>query len=275
LNSVESLTLDEVRQIHDILVQDFADSGDPIFPPGVKHQNLLESAVARQHTEFGGVAKYTSPIDLAATLTFGLCSNHPFHNGNKRTALVAMLVHLDKNNLTLAGCPQDDLFKMIIALADHRIGEVAPRRVVKEAFKKRADFEVSALSAWIAERAKKPRRGERQITYRELRRILRGFGFELDVPASGRGNQRDVVRIESAKSVLPWRGPKEVRKRIGSIGYHDEGTFVLLNDMKKIRELCRLREDDGCDSDAFYGSAAIIDAFVNRYRNILRRLARR
>jgi len=269
------LSVEEVLQVHEILVWDFAESNDPIFPPGVKSQALLESAVARQHAEFGGVAKYTSAPDLAATLTFGLCNNHPFHNGNKRTALVCMLVHLDKNGLTLAGCPQDDLFKMIIALADHRITTVAPKRVLKEVHKKRADLEVAALAGWISERAKKPRRGERQITYRELNRRLHEFGFSLEAPAGGRGNQRDVVRIETARSVLPWKQPRQVRKRIGSVGYHDEGSVVFVSEMKKIRQLCQLREEDGVDSDAFYGSAAIVDAFVNKYRSVLRRLARR
>jgi death-on-curing family protein len=269
------LTVAEVLQIHEILVSDFANSGDPIFPPGVKSQALLESAVARQHVEFGGVAKYTSATELAATATFGLCNNHPFHNGNKRTALVAMLVHLDKNGLTLAGCPQEDLFKMIIALADHRITEVAPKRVLKDVHKKKADLEVAALNAWIVERAKKPRRGERQITYRELNRRLREFGYSLEDPAGGKGNRRDVMRIETAKSVLPWRGERQVMKRIGTVGYHDEGSVVFVSEMKNIRELCNLREEDGVDSDAFYGSAAIVDAFVNKYRSVLRRLARR
>lgn len=71
---------------------------------------LLESAVARQFVGFGGELKYPSPIYNAATLTYGITSNHPFHNGNKRAALVAMLCHLDKNSLIVkADVTQEDL----------------------------------------------------------------------------------------------------------------------------------------------------------------------
>jgi len=76
-------------------VADFAGTGDPIAPPGVRSMTLLESAVSRQHTALGGRLKYADPVSSAATLLYGICSDHPFHNGNKRTALVAMLVHLD------------------------------------------------------------------------------------------------------------------------------------------------------------------------------------
>jgi hypothetical protein len=164
---------------------------------------------------------------------------------------------------------------MIVALADHRIATVAPKRVLKEVHRKQADLEVAALAAWISERAKKPRRGERQITYRELNRRLHEFGYSLEAPTGGRGNQRDVVRFETTRPMFPWGQPRKVRKRIGSVGYHDEGSFVFVTEMKRIRQLCGLREEDGVDSDAFYGSAAIVDAFVNKYRRILRRLARR
>ena len=96
---LNTLSPDEVRAIHEVLAADFAAAADPISPPGVKSQHLLESAVSRQFTGYEGKLKYSTSVTNAAALTYGVCCNHPFHNGNKRTSLVAMLCHLDKNDL--------------------------------------------------------------------------------------------------------------------------------------------------------------------------------
>src|SRR5262249_14431063 len=95
------LSTDEVLRIHDRVCADFGTTADPIAPAGVRDPKLLESAVARQRVGFGPFLKYSDPFDNAATLTFGVCCNHAFHNGNKRTALVSMLAHLDANKHTL------------------------------------------------------------------------------------------------------------------------------------------------------------------------------
>lgn len=268
-----ALTAEDVLLVHDVLVRDFSQSGDPVLPPGLRDRSLLESAIGRQHVSFAGKDKYTSPLECAATLTYGICNNHAFHNGNKRTALVSMLAHLDKNGLTLTAVPQAELYEMIIALADHRIGRFVHGK--KAVPKPTADDDVAALAYWLSKRVKKPRRGEKQITYRELRKILHRFGYDLRVPVGGRGNLRDVIKIETRAVGLFRRRVETSEKRIGTTGYRDEGTFLALGDIKKVRQLCRLREEDGVDSDAFYDDEAVIDAFINRYRTILRRLARK
>jgi death-on-curing protein len=126
---VESLNKSDVMRIHIRLVEDFAQSGDPISPPGVQSEALLESAIGRQHVSLGNVLKYSTIHENAATLLYGLCCDHPFYNGNKRTALVAMLAHLDKNKRSLFGVPQKELFDMIIAVANRSFGvRVDPRR---------------------------------------------------------------------------------------------------------------------------------------------------
>ena len=94
---LKTLNVEEVLRIHDILVEDFLASNDPISPAGVRSEQLLESAVSRQWTGLGQILKYPTPVESAATLLYGICGDHPFHNGNKRTALVSMLAHLDKN----------------------------------------------------------------------------------------------------------------------------------------------------------------------------------
>ena len=94
---VATLGLADVMAVHDYLILEFAGTEDPMSPPGVRDENLLASAVARQHVGYDGTLKYATPWLSAATLMFGICNNHPFYNGNKRTALVAGLTHLDRN----------------------------------------------------------------------------------------------------------------------------------------------------------------------------------
>lgn len=264
-----TLSTEEVIQIHERLVQDFAEAGDPIVPCGVRSIALLESAISRQHTSLAGTLKYPGAIDNAATLMYGLCCDHPFHNGNKRTALVAMLVHLDRNRLSLFGVNQKDLFEMIIEVAQHTL---ATRKRTKGKNRPTPDEEVQAIANWISKRADKLIRGERTITYRELRRILEGFGYYMENP---KGNSIEIVRYEKVKKGIFKRRTENERKHITSIGYPGETKEVGIKIVKQVRRICRLCEEDGVDSECFYHDTIVLDAFINRYRIILRRLARR
>lgn len=268
---LEHLTLDEVCQIHELLTFDFAETDDPISPPGVRDVGLLESAVSRQQTGFGGKLKYATPELSAATLAYGICSNHAFHNGNKRTAVVALLVHLDRNDIVLE-TTHDELFKMILAVSQHQFAErMLPERTRHRlAAHNDSDSEVLALGTWVRKRSSKTQRGERQIPYRQLRRILHRFGFELEIPS---GNSAAIVQITERRD---WLGRKRrERIRIASIGYRNEGTPVSIKDLKIVRSACKLNPANGVDSRLFYDNEASVDAFVAQYRSLLRRLARR
>jgi len=67
--------------------------------PGLRDQGLLESAVAAPQASFGGEPLIQDPLEIAAAYLFYLCRNHPFVDGNKRTALAASLVFLKQNDL--------------------------------------------------------------------------------------------------------------------------------------------------------------------------------
>jgi death on curing protein len=265
---VELLTLDrtEVLQIYERLVRDFEDSDDPIHPAGIRDNHLLESALSRQHVGISNVLKYPDPPSNAATLGFGLCNTHPFYNGNKRTALVSVLVHLDKNKLCLWGTNEEQLYDFVLAVANRRVAEwVAYQLGLKPEFEpgeRNAETEVRMMASWLSRHAQPVRRGEgRIITYKELRRILRRFGYELENPAD---NYIHVVRYEPDGRVT----------NIDTISYPGDSRDVAISAIKRIREKCGLTEEDGIDSDVFYGKHAMpIDGFINRYRLILRRLA--
>jgi len=78
--------------------------------PGLRDRGLLESAVAAPQASFGGKPLINDPIEIAAAYLFYLCRNHPFADGNKRTALAAALVFLLVNGrLPDPGLPQRKL----------------------------------------------------------------------------------------------------------------------------------------------------------------------
>src|SRR5262245_17511958 len=120
-------------------------------PSGVRSLALLESAVFRQSVSLGSTRKYPDPLSNAATLAFGLCCDHPFYNGNKRTALVAMLVHLDRNHLCLYRTTQSMLYQFMLAVANHSLGvRVDPRRPDKHPTTPSADEQVAAIREWLS-----------------------------------------------------------------------------------------------------------------------------
>lgn len=268
---LHTLSLEEVLLIHETLVADFAVSNDPISPAGVRSIGLLASAVGRQATGIGNTLKYPDPVPNAATLMYGLCNDHPFHNGNKRTALVAMLVHLDRNKRTLFHTSQNDLYELMLKVASHTLLGAVDKRAKTPKRRASADQEVERIARWLDERADRVTRGERQVTYCDMRRILQRFGFDLEHPNN---NTIQVVRfVEEEKGWLKRR-VERVRKHIGTVGWPGEHRVMGVGAIKQLRKICLLTEEDGVDSDAFYSDTAIVDTFVNRYRSLLRRLAK-
>ena len=113
---IEFLSEGDVVDIHNALVAMFS-TDDPIEPPGVRDANLLGSAVARPRTGLGNVDKYETIDKKAAALFHSLVKNHAFHNGNKRTALVALIVFLGRNGKLLDEITDRELFDFVVSVA--------------------------------------------------------------------------------------------------------------------------------------------------------------
>jgi death-on-curing protein len=87
---------------------------------GIRDLGLLEAALARpQHKSAYGE---TGLAALAAAHGFGIARNHPFVDGNKRTALASMIVFLNLNGLALVA-PQEAATAIMLALAAGEIGD--------------------------------------------------------------------------------------------------------------------------------------------------------
>jgi death-on-curing protein len=82
---------------------------------GVRDAGALASALARPRQRFAS-GDATGLPQLAAAYAFGIARNHPFVDGNKRTALVAALLFLRLNGLALAAS-EEDTYGAFVALA--------------------------------------------------------------------------------------------------------------------------------------------------------------
>ncbi len=119
------LTVAEVLAIHDDLIERYGGSA------GVRDPGQLEAALFRPQTGY-----YADIVAEAAALWESLSQNHPFGDGNKRTAFAVMATFLAVNGVTLA--------------AD----EAATTKFLLPLYQ-RGTFQFEKLEAWLRKNASK------------------------------------------------------------------------------------------------------------------------
>ena len=112
------LELSEVLELHRLLVERTGGSS------GVRDLGLLQSALAQPRMTFAGEELYPTLPDKADALTFSLIRNHPFLDGNKRTAFVSAVVFLEINGL-IFHAPEAEVVAMVEGLASRETSEPA------------------------------------------------------------------------------------------------------------------------------------------------------
>ena len=95
--SPKFLTLTEVLEFHEDLIRDFGGS------PGVRDLGLAEAALAMPQSGAGDEFFHAFPFEMAAAYLYHLAQNHPFIDGNKRTAFAAALTFLEINGYPVMG----------------------------------------------------------------------------------------------------------------------------------------------------------------------------
>ncbi|MEC7161435.1 MAG: type II toxin-antitoxin system death-on-curing family toxin [Pseudomonadota bacterium] len=110
----EWLSLDIALAVHD---RQLAEHGGPT---GVRDQGMLESALARPLNQW--TYGEDDRCALAAAYAYGIARNHPFTDGNKRTAWVFARLFLMLNGQTLSFTPRMAI-EVVLALAAGELGE--------------------------------------------------------------------------------------------------------------------------------------------------------
>ena len=120
---IEAVHLDQIREHGGLM--------------GIRDENALESALARARQRWTYEPE-SNLTRLAADYAFGICSSHPFRDGNKRISFLAAVIFLGLNGFDLIA-PQDEVVERMLALASGNLDE-------------------EALAAWIRSRIQ-PRPG--------------------------------------------------------------------------------------------------------------------
>ena len=117
---MEYHTTSEVLLLHARLIQRTGGGG------GVRDMGLLESALARPQATFDQNELYPDLWSKAAALMHSAIKNHPFVDGNKRTALTAAGLFLELNGYRLVASNQAALeFTQSAAVGRVELGEMA------------------------------------------------------------------------------------------------------------------------------------------------------
>lgn len=114
------LTVDEMILLHEKLIHITGGT------PGLRDRGLLESAVLSVNAGFDDVEQYPTTEEKAARLTFALISNHAFVDGNKRIGVLAMLMTLSLNGISVPHT-QPELIGLGLSSA---AGEIKYRKIL-------------------------------------------------------------------------------------------------------------------------------------------------
>jgi death-on-curing protein len=112
------LDVDDIIEIHAAQIEIFGGS------EGMRDRGLLEAAVAQPKTSFGGEFLHEGLFAMAGAYLFHIVKNHPFIDGNKRAGMLAALVFLDVNGISIDR-PSEALYELTMGVAEGRVEKPA------------------------------------------------------------------------------------------------------------------------------------------------------
>jgi len=113
-------------RIHNRLIDEFGGS------QGIRNQGGLEAALGRPYATFDGIDLYPLPIDKAAAVFESLIINHPFVDGNKRTAYTLLRLTLLQFDVDIVAS-EDDKYDITIAAS-------------------KGELDFDGIKSWLSER---------------------------------------------------------------------------------------------------------------------------
>lgn len=238
------LNCEDVLDAHYLICNHFLKLGEGIAGFGPKDFGLLSSAVSRQISSAYGSFIHEDFWDIAASLIFGLINDHPFHDGNKRTAFLSSVFFMLEHGYT----PNVDIpiiEDFTVEIADFKrangrhmeVHEISPR--FKTMFRKQ-DNRMSYI-----------------VTFRELSHLLGQHGCSIKDPS---GNFINVFKGKT---------------RVSQIGFPGWGSEVSRAAISTVRKSTALLQENGVDAQVFFKGADPLSKLIGDYEEPLRRLAYR
>lgn len=101
---------------------------------GVRDYGLMDSALAQPQATFGGQRLHPTLAEQAAAYLYHLAKNHPFVDGNKRTAFAVMDTFVRLNGARL-GLPPEQAYKLTMQVAQGQLGKAELAGILTNALK--------------------------------------------------------------------------------------------------------------------------------------------
>lgn len=127
---IKFLKIEMILSFHDDQINQYGGN------PGIRDKGLLESALAQPEASFGGEYVHKNIFEMAAAYGFHICKNHPFIDGNKRTALIAMYTFLYVNGWQLKA-DKKVLYATVVELASGNLTKEELTQFLKKHSEKR------------------------------------------------------------------------------------------------------------------------------------------
>ncbi len=118
----------DVLQIHEDQIASFGGTN------GVRDTGLLESAIAQPQATFGGQLLHPTIPTQAAAYLYHLAMNHPFIDGNKRTAFAVMDSFLRANDYRL-NLTDEQAYGLVIRVVQEQISKAELSDYLKQVVK--------------------------------------------------------------------------------------------------------------------------------------------
>ncbi|OHA92773.1 MAG: hypothetical protein A3H52_00970 [Candidatus Zambryskibacteria bacterium RIFCSPLOWO2_02_FULL_39_26] len=113
------ITIAEVEFTAFSLVRELMTGNEPIPEFGTRFPNVLESCLNTPFAQFSKKHLYRGLVGKSSILFYLMIKNHPFQNGNKRIAIMTLLVFLSNNNKWLK-ISQKNLYNFAVGIAKSR-----------------------------------------------------------------------------------------------------------------------------------------------------------
>lgn len=280
-NKIYTLTADCIIHLHDLLSKNYhlIDRMDPVEPPGIKSITNLESAVFRQYTGSKEWLKYDNPFKNCATLMFGLIKNHPFHNGNKRVAFLAMIKHLFENGYVIKpDTRHDEIYDVLVAIADNNLeGEFGVtdgngKRLFRQGKTKERwsdEKNIEVISHWLRQCCESKNVClKSKIRVQRLSEILEKKSIYMEI----NGTWLTLYQIRS-KKILGLISTGKERYNIKTYGMGNSLSEIGIKLINQIRKDYGLTQKDGFDNKAFYDTETFIDQEIIAYKKVIYKLS--
>ena len=261
-----TIGIHEVLRAHFLVCDYFYSKNDGLGGVGPKSLDLLHSAVYRQFISFGGKDKWTNEYQKVATLAYGIICNHPFHDANKRTGILIILLFLEKRKRSFT-IRHREIEDMAIDIADHKLNKY---RRFQQLQKNTTDPEVYFITDYLRKNTRSPESGYKSITYQQLNRRLQDFGYRFGNPHN---NFIDVVRTKQKSTLFGFGKKESIDVKVCQVGFPGWKSQVGKGAIATIRREAKLRTQDGFDSGCFFNGLDPIPPLIDRYAGLLERLS--